>query len=413
MAQIIKHRRGSIGSLKGTTARNAELIVATGSISDLNGPFVFIGSPIAGDEGVAGAFNVVSKIYQGNSAPTLSAGTYGSTLDGTPFYSTVGKSLYALQNSNVGDTKFDLTGNIEGNTISGVTINALTASYVSASANITAINVSASYFTGAFVGDASGLINVPVSGLTGFDPTKIVSGSVSASILTDGRFRVNGDSHIDNNLSISGNTNVTGTIYVGDNTSARIYSSGELWIEDDNTGVVLLSNNGYAQLESTGSYVWVQNGEAYVEGNTFTNIYTISGSVVISSYNGTLELNSDVGENDVNVLNGTNKININGNSNFTGSVNISGNTSVTGALVVSNGSATFDQGLVAQNSNMLLTSGSNLIVQDNGYVQADNFKGNTWNDTVWGICRGVGQNHLGRILMKVRAEIYEMEISRL
>ena len=55
MAQIIKHRRGSIAGLKGTTARNAELIVASGSISDLSGPFVFIGSPNSGDEGVAGA----------------------------------------------------------------------------------------------------------------------------------------------------------------------------------------------------------------------------------------------------------------------------------------------------------------------------------------------------------------------
>lgn len=27
---------------------------------------------------------------------------------------------------------------------------------------------------------------------------------------------------------------------------------------------------------------------------------------------------------------------------------------------------------------------------------------NTWNDTFWGVCRGVGENHLGKILMEVR-----------
>lgn len=27
---------------------------------------------------------------------------------------------------------------------------------------------------------------------------------------------------------------------------------------------------------------------------------------------------------------------------------------------------------------------------------------NTWHDTFWGVCDGVGENHLGKILMKVR-----------
>jgi N-glycosidase YbiA len=32
-------------------------------------------------------------------------------------------------------------------------------------------------------------------------------------------------------------------------------------------------------------------------------------------------------------------------------------------------------------------------------------EGNTWGDTFWGVCNGKGENHLGKILMKVRAEI--------
>lgn len=34
-------------------------------------------------------------------------------------------------------------------------------------------------------------------------------------------------------------------------------------------------------------------------------------------------------------------------------------------------------------------------------------EGNTWKDTYWGICAftGVGQNHLGKILMKIRKEL--------
>jgi len=29
-------------------------------------------------------------------------------------------------------------------------------------------------------------------------------------------------------------------------------------------------------------------------------------------------------------------------------------------------------------------------------------EGNHWNDTFWGVCNGVGENHLGKILMEVR-----------
>lgn len=29
-------------------------------------------------------------------------------------------------------------------------------------------------------------------------------------------------------------------------------------------------------------------------------------------------------------------------------------------------------------------------------------EGNTWNDTFWGVCRGRGNNHLGKLLMEIR-----------
>lgn len=32
-------------------------------------------------------------------------------------------------------------------------------------------------------------------------------------------------------------------------------------------------------------------------------------------------------------------------------------------------------------------------------------EGNTWGDTFWGVCRGVGENHLGQILMQVRSQL--------
>lgn len=34
-------------------------------------------------------------------------------------------------------------------------------------------------------------------------------------------------------------------------------------------------------------------------------------------------------------------------------------------------------------------------------------EGNWWNDRYWGVCRGVGENHLGKILMRVRGELWQ------
>ena len=36
--------------------------------------------------------------------------------------------------------------------------------------------------------------------------------------------------------------------------------------------------------------------------------------------------------------------------------------------------------------------------------QCELIEGNTWGDTFWGVCNGVGQNHLGKLLMKIRHE---------
>jgi cytoskeletal protein CcmA (bactofilin family) len=187
------------------------LVVATGSISDLNGPMVFVGET----EGVAGAYRPLSKIYQGSAAPTISVGSHGSVIDGTPFYATGNKTLYIL--SKDGNSDIDLTGNIEGNTISGVTINNLTGStaYIA--------NVS-----GSFTGSGIGLYDIPASGITGLELNRISDGSATASISQANGLRVNTNTEITgalivtgnitgSNLYLSGNANIDGNITLGGN----------------------------------------------------------------------------------------------------------------------------------------------------------------------------------------------------
>jgi ribA/ribD-fused uncharacterized protein len=47
---------------------------------------------------------------------------------------------------------------------------------------------------------------------------------------------------------------------------------------------------------------------------------------------------------------------------------------------------------------------SDLLV---GTAPAELIEGNWWGDVYWGQCRGYGENHLGRLLMAIRAELLE------
>ena len=42
-----------------------------------------------------------------------------------------------------------------------------------------------------------------------------------------------------------------------------------------------------------------------------------------------------------------------------------------------------------------------LLATGDAYLE----EGNWWHDTIWGVCNGVGQNKLGKILMRVRKEL--------
>ena len=47
--------------------------------------------------------------------------------------------------------------------------------------------------------------------------------------------------------------------------------------------------------------------------------------------------------------------------------------------------------------NKIIDSGDIILVE-----------GNSWGDIFWGICYGKGENHLGKILMKIRSELLEL-----
>jgi cytoskeletal protein CcmA (bactofilin family) len=256
MAQIIKHRRGSIGALKDVTANVGELVMATGSIGDLNAPILFIG-----ESAIAGGYKPVSKIYQGATAPTLGA-SYGSTIDGTPFYSNNTKTLYILDRT--GNIGMDLTGNIEGNIVSGLTINNLTGStaYI---ANI----------SGSFTGSGVGLYNIPASGITGLELNRIASGSATASISPDNGLRINTNTEVTGTLLVSSDTHIGGNVYV----------TGSEYVDN----VISRTGNGSNALHLNGGTFGAPDVELTSANNI--SLFAEGGTVNVT---GSMKVNGDV-----------------------------------------------------------------------------------------------------------------------
>ena len=56
-------------------------------------------------------------------------------------------------------------------------------------------------------------------------------------------------------------------------------------------------------------------------------------------------------------------------------------------------------------------STAELWYQLNTTANEELVEGNWWNDRYWGVCRGTGENKLGKILMRVREELREGKVT--
>jgi hypothetical protein len=108
MAQIIKHRRGSLESISGATKRAGELLVVTGSTgitADNGDSILFVGV----DGSTATPAN---KVLQGATNPDLTGASYDTSIDGIPFYNTQTEKLYILNKG--GNVEIKATANTGG-----------------------------------------------------------------------------------------------------------------------------------------------------------------------------------------------------------------------------------------------------------------------------------------------------------
>jgi hypothetical protein len=111
MAQIIKHRRGSLESVSSATKRAGELLVVTGStgITAANGDTILL-------VGIDGStVTPANKVLQGTSVPDLTGASYDTSVDGIPYYDTSAEKFYILNKG--GNVEVKATANTGGSGI--------------------------------------------------------------------------------------------------------------------------------------------------------------------------------------------------------------------------------------------------------------------------------------------------------
>ncbi len=110
MAQIIKHRRGSLEALSSVTGslQKGELVIASGSsnITASNGTAIVFAVP------ESGSVKAVNRVLRGTNAPNIfSASVYNGMMDGVPYYASGSSTLYLLGSDS--NEAINLVGNIQ------------------------------------------------------------------------------------------------------------------------------------------------------------------------------------------------------------------------------------------------------------------------------------------------------------
>ena len=153
--------------------------------------------------------------------------------------------------------------------------------------------VASGSFSGSFQGNGSGLTNIPASGITGLNLSRIASGSATASIAPDKGFIVNTNAKITGSLTISGSHNSdillpnapTNAIRISgsnDRTRLHIYDSVEnsTPVYTEGAGIVLTGGDDGSQATLELSAVGSGNGggnneQSYIHSN---QMITLTGA---------------------------------------------------------------------------------------------------------------------------------------
>jgi hypothetical protein len=186
MAQIIKHRRGSLEKLSEVTGslQKGEIVLATGSanLTTTNGTALSFIVP------ESGSVQATNRFLMGSENPNIfSASTYNGMLKGVPYYASGSSTLFLLGSD--GNEAINLVGNIQpfsgsvSTRLSDVEA-AIGGAGSGISTRVTALEASQSYFDGTFSGSVATELSASVFTATANSASAATSFSASLAIIS-------------------------------------------------------------------------------------------------------------------------------------------------------------------------------------------------------------------------------------
>jgi uncharacterized coiled-coil protein SlyX len=268
MAQIIKHRRGSLESLSAVTSslQKGELVIASGSsnLSVTNGASIVFAVPENGQ------VQAVNRVLVGANAPnTFAAGTYNGMMKGVPYYASGSSTLYLLGEG--ANEIPNLVGNI---------------SEYSSSVSASLSALSASIGSGNIGSSVTQLNSFSASVLTRLTEIGVVSGSLIASASAAKTTNDAQGLRLDNLESKSSSVDISVAAlnsYTSSNTSttalnAFTASASERFTEIGVVSGSLIASASAAAVANANQNLFTQSAET-----RFTEIGVVSGSLISSA----------------------------------------------------------------------------------------------------------------------------------
>ena len=254
MAQIIKHRRGSLEKLSEVTGslQKGEIVLATGSanLTTTNGTALSFIVP------ESGSVQATNRFLMGSANPNIfSASTYNGMLKGVPYYASGSSTLFLLGSG--ANEAINLVGNIQP--FSG-----------SVSTRLEAVEAS--------LGGTGSGIGVRVTALE----------AKTGSYATTGSNQFNGSQTITGSLLVTGAIQGTGSIFlqpnVGDARTIEIYNTATVDTHIKSTGGItfLGDDTNYVAINDSAQTVTITG----VNGINVTGSLTASGNISASTISG-------------------------------------------------------------------------------------------------------------------------------
>ena len=259
MAQIIKHRRGTLANLSGVTLNNGELGIVTSSVANVGDAPLKTAIVVGHTDGTNRL--PVSRLSYGNAVPNLGGITGGANLNDLIHYDSDNYKLYRLNTG--GNTDLDLTGAVANRAISGSLI---VTGVVSASSNVWIGGNLHAVGNITFEAGSSGTITL---GDSAGDSVSFAA-DVTSNIIPNASdsYNLGSDSQRWNDLYLSGSISASGGPHAIDSTTSIAMNSTTTTALNATTTMTVKGAGGASFGDDTGTWEFDGSGAVSETGMT-------------------------------------------------------------------------------------------------------------------------------------------------